>query len=229
MVFQDPMTSLNPNLAVKTQLVEALRVHQKISKREARAQALEMLRKVGIPDPERRIDEYPHELSGGMRQRVMIAMALITKPDIIIADEPTTALDVTIQAQILDLLRQLKGQGAAILFITHDLGIVGEMADRVAVMYAGRVVECGSVRDVLKKPQHPYTQALLASRPRLDAKDQELAAIEGQPPDLRRLPIGCAFAPRCPHVHEGCLLEFPAERVISASHMMRCVRKEVAA
>ncbi len=203
MIFQEPMTSLNPVYSVGAQIVEAIRIHRKVSRRAARERALKMLDLVGIPSPAERIDAYPHQLSGGMRQRVMIAMALSCEPELLIADEPTTALDVTIQAQILDLLRRLQEElGMSILFITHDLGVVAEFANDVVVMYAGRVVETGSVRSIFADPLHPYTQGLLASVPpmdssRSDGKPRRLPTIDGVVPDLAHLPKGCRFADRC--------------------------------
>jgi oligopeptide transport system ATP-binding protein len=206
MIFQDPMTSLTPHLKVGAQIAESVIHHQGATPQLARARALELLRQVQVTDAERRLDQYPHELSGGMRQRVMIAIALACDPAVLIADEPTTALDVTIQAQILALLAELKrSRGMAMALITHDLGVVAGVADRVAVMYGGRIVELGSVNQVLKSPQHPYTRALLASMPRLDVPETaRLAAIAGQPPNPRSLPAGCAFHPRCDIATEIC-------------------------
>lgn len=204
MIFQDPMTSLNPYLRVSVQVGEVLRLHEGLSKAEARVRTIELLEDVGIPDPSRRVDAYPHELSGGMRQRVMIAMALACRPELLLADEPTTALDVTVQAQILDLIGGLcRERGTAVVLVTHDLGVVAGVADRVAVMYAGRIVEQGPVERIFASPRHPYTQALLRSLPRLDRKST-LTAIPGMPPDLSQLPEGCAFAPRCPEAHGRC-------------------------
>jgi oligopeptide/dipeptide ABC transporter ATP-binding protein len=206
MIFQDPMTSLNPVYRVGDQIVEMIRAHRKVSKREALASTVELLRSVGIPNPERRVRDYPHEFSGGMRQRAMIAMALALDPDVLIADEPTTALDVTVQAQILRLLDRLnRERGLAIVLITHDLGVVAELADRVAVMYAGQLVEDGSLDAVFYDPQHPYTWGLLGSLARLDQPTPgRLAQIGGQPPSLLNPPHGCRFAPRCPHVFDRC-------------------------
>jgi len=211
MIFQDPMTSLTPHLKVGEQIAESVIHHQGVTPQIARARALDLLRQVQVTDAERRLDQYPHELSGGMRQRVMIAIALACDPAVLIADEPTTALDVTIQAQILALLAELKrSRGMAMALITHDLGVVAGVADRVAVMYGGRIVELGSVNQVLKSPQHPYTRALLASMPRLDAPDTaRLQAISGQPPNPRRLPSGCAFHPRCDIATEICSTQCP--------------------
>jgi len=199
MIFQDPLSSLHPYYSISRQLVEAVRVHQKVSKADARKQCISMLDRVGIPSAEKRIDDFPHQLSGGMRQRVMIAMALLNSPDLLIADEPTTALDVTVQAQIIDLLKSIQQEfNTAIIIITHDLGVVADTADDVAVMYAGRVVEYGSVEGVYRRPQMPYTLGLLASVPRIDrARVTRLDPIPGTPPSLIALPSGCAFRPRC--------------------------------
>ena len=208
MIFQDPMTSLNPFLTVSRQITEVLTLHEGLSMDKARRRGIEMLERVGIPDPAARFDQYPHQFSGGMRQRVMIAIALACKPDLLLADEPTTALDVTIQAQILDLMRDLaKEEGAAVILVTHDLGVVAGIADDVAVMYGGRIVEKAPVVPLFQNPGHPYTQGLLASVPRLDSR-KRLTPISGQPPDLTQLPPGCAFAPRC-HVAEARCSEQP--------------------
>jgi len=211
MIFQEPMTSLNPVLSIGRQLTEGLEIHLRMAPVEARRRAVELLGMVGIPDPERRLAQYPHQFSGGMRQRMMIAMALACNPSLILADEPTTALDVTIQAQILELMRDLSRRfGVAMLIITHNLGVVARYADRVNVMYAGRIVERGTAREIYANPRHPYTRGLLRSVPRLDEpRRARLDPIEGQPPDLTRLPHGCAFAPRCAFRVERCLAERP--------------------
>ncbi len=224
MIFQDPMTSLNPFLRVCRQLTEVLEVHLGMSVADARAASITMLEKVGIPDPAHRIDSYPHELSGGMRQRVMIAMALLCDPSILIADEPTTALDVTIQAQILDLMRELVGaMDTAMILVSHDLGVVAGMADRVVVMYAGKMMEEGPTERIFERPSHPYTLGLLRSIPRLDDTPQErLHSIEGLPPDPANLPPGCPFAPRCPFRMDVCLEEFPVPREVEPGHRIRC-------
>ncbi|GAS96660.1 oligopeptide/dipeptide ABC transporter ATPase [Mycolicibacterium canariasense] len=214
MIFQDPMTSLNPVYRVGDQLIEMIRAHRDVSKAEARDRAIELLRSVGIPNPERRVRDYPHEFSGGMRQRVMIAMALSLDPDVLIADEPTTALDVTVQAQILRLLARLNEERSlAVVLITHDLGVVAEVADRVAVMYAGQIVEEATLDELFYDPQHPYTWGLLGSLPRLDQPNPErLAQIAGAPPSLTDIPGGCRFAPRCPHAFDKCAEPPPLHR-----------------
>ncbi|MFJ3308150.1 ABC transporter ATP-binding protein [Streptomyces sp. NPDC086549] len=201
MIFQDPLSAMHPYYKVGTQIVEAYRVHHKVSKKVARTRAIEMLDRVGIPEPAKRIDGYPHEFSGGMRQRAMIAMALVNNPELLIADEPTTALDVTVQAQILDLIRDLQKEfGSAVIMITHDLGVVAEIADDVLVMYGGRCVERGPVGEIFDKPQHPYTWGLLGSMPRIDRDTADrLTPVKGQPPSLINVPSGCAFHPRCPY------------------------------
>jgi peptide/nickel transport system ATP-binding protein len=232
MIFQEPMTSLNPVLTVSRQITETLILHQGLTARAAAARAIEMLRLVRIPEPERRARQYPHELSGGMRQRVMIAMALACHPKLLIADEPTTALDVTIQAQILDLMRELKSEiGAAIILITHDLGVVAEMAQRVVVMYAGRKVEEAPVGDLFRRPQHPYTLGLLASVPRLGAtlgraEPPRLAEIPGTVPSLRDPIVGCAFAPRCAYATERCSRKAPPLEAKTAAHLAACFESE---
>lgn len=225
MIFQDPMTSLNPFLQVSTQLTEVLYAHgAKLSKADARRIAIEALESVGIPDAENRIDQYPHQFSGGMRQRVMIAMSLIAKPKLLIADEPTTALDVTIQAQILKVLNDLrKKTELSIILITHDLGIVAGMADMICVMYAGKVVEKGTADEIFYKSSHPYTIGLLGSTPRLDQKEGRLQAIPGLPPDLSKLPNGCPFAARCPKVMDSCREDRPLPlRQYSPTHQSLC-------
>jgi peptide/nickel transport system ATP-binding protein len=224
MIFQEPMTSLNPSYTIGEQIVETLTRHRGLSRGEARTRAIEMLRRVKIPSPERRVDDYPHKLSGGMRQRAMIAIALACDPDLLIADEPTTALDVTIQAQILDLLRELKSRSSlsAIILITHDLGVVADICDEVAVMYAGEVVERAGVDALFKRPEHPYTVGLLGSMPRLDRKVEHLATIEGTVPSMTTLPPGCRFAPRCPFADERCHNERPPIVAIAPDHWSRC-------
>lgn len=224
MIFQDPMTSLNPFLRISTQMVETLRLHNKeLSKKEALARAVEMLHLVGIPNPEKRVRDYPHQFSGGMRQRVMIAMALACNPSLLIADEPTTALDVTIQAQILDLLRSLRKElGMAILLITHDLGVVAEMASRVLVMYAGRIVEEADVYQIFKAPSHPYTMGLLASIPRLSDRPERLHQITGTVPNLLALPQGCRFAPRCAYARGKCFEQEPGLVPTPAGRRVAC-------
>ena len=225
MIFQEPMTSLNPSFTIGNQIVEAIRQHQDISAAEARTKAIEMLRLVRIPSPEKRMDEYPHKLSGGQRQRVMIAMALSCGPNLLIADEPTTALDVTIQAQILDLMRGLRRDtGTSIILITHDLGVVAEMADDVAVMYAGQIVERAPVSSLFARPEHPYTVGLLGSIPKLDHRRERLPSIEGRVPDMAHPPQGCRFAARCPFVEPACRESVPELIEVAPDHLSRCRR-----
>jgi peptide/nickel transport system ATP-binding protein len=225
MIFQDPMTSLNPVHTIGRQLVEAIQLHRDVTRKAGRARALELLKAVGIPRAERRIDDYPHQFSGGMRQRVMIAMALINDPDLLIADEPTTALDVTTQAQILELMNRLQREfGSAIIIITHDLGVVAETADDVVVMYAARVVENAPVENLFNRPHMPYTWGLLGSLPRLDTDTERLTQIPGQPPSLLNPPRGCRFNPRCPYVMNICREQEPELRPISndPAHLQAC-------
>jgi len=223
MIFQEPMTALNPVYTCGDQIAEAVRLHEKVEPKAAFDRAIEVLRLVGISDPKRRAKQYPHELSGGMRQRVMIAMALSTNPELLIADEPTTALDVTIQAQILTLMRNLKGEfGSAILLITHDLGVVAEMCDSVAVMYAGQIVEQATTMELFTNPKHPYTQGLLASIPRLGKKQDRLHVITGSVPNPLALPPGCAFRPRCPVKAPRSESEIPPLKAVGADHLVAC-------
>ena len=223
MIFQEPMTSLNPAFTIGNQLIEGIRCHSKLDHAAARAHAIEMLRRVRIPSPERRIDEYPHKLSGGMRQRVMIAMALSSQPALLIADEPTTALDVTIQAQVLELMRTLREEtGTAIMLITHDLGVIAELADDVVVMYSGRIVERASVARLFEQPQHPYTIGLLGSIPKLHLEQNRLAAIEGQVPTPMSGLQGCRFAPRCPFAEEQCRKQQPPLVDLGDGHEAAC-------
>ena len=223
MIFQEPMTALNPVFTVGEQVIEAAVLHQGLSKAEAWNKAVEMFRLVGIPSPEQRVGEYPHQMSGGMKQRVMIAMALICRPRLLIADEPTTALDVTIQAQILDLLGDLQRElGMSVILITHDLGVVAETAHRVAVMYAGRIIEYADVKTIFENPQHPYTRGLFRSLPVMGARKDRLEVISGSVPDLVHLPAGCHFAPRCPDVMDRCLKEDPELVTLSGEHQCAC-------
>jgi oligopeptide transport system ATP-binding protein len=223
MIFQDPMTSLNPFLRISTQMVETIRLHQGLDKMQAKDKAIDMLRMVGIPNPAKRVDDYPHQFSGGMRQRVMIAMALSCNPEVLIADEPSTALDVTIQAQILEIIKDLSVQlGTAVILITHDLGVVAGMCDNICVMYAGRIVEKATVDELYQDPKHPYTQGLIKSVPRLDKPGkQRLYSIEGQPPNLIDLPDVCTFHPRCEYAMDICRQKYPPEFAIDG-RSVRC-------
>ncbi|EPY14066.1 MULTISPECIES: ABC transporter ATP-binding protein [Paenibacillus] len=224
MIFQDPMTSLNPTMTIGRQITEVLMKHQQMTASQAKARAIEMLSMVGIPNPASRFQQYPHEFSGGMRQRAMIAIALACKPSLLIADEPTTALDVTIQAQILRVMKQLQQEmGTSIILITHDLGIVADLCDRVIVMYAGKIVETGTKWDIFKNPQHPYTKGLLRSLPRLDQKkDEPLIPIYGTPPDLIKPPAGCGFCARCNEAMEVCMSYDPEATKVGDSHQAKC-------
>jgi len=223
MIFQDPMTALNPTITIGEQIMEGIRQHENVSKEQAKQAAIEMLTLVGIPNPELRLKQYPHQFSGGMRQRIVIAMALVCQPDVLIADEPTTALDVTIQAQILELFRDVqKKTGVSIILITHDLGVVAQVADRIAVMYAGRIVEMGNRKEIFYYQQHPYTKGLLQSVPRLDSANAELVPIPGTPPDLFSPPVGCAFAARCPFAMEVCDRIYPFQTQLSVQHHVDC-------
>jgi peptide/nickel transport system ATP-binding protein len=225
MLFQEPMTSLNPAVSIGDQISEAILRHEQASLAEAKERTIELLRRVRIPSPERRFDDYPHKLSGGMRQRAMIAMALSCSPDLLIADEPTTALDVTIQAQILDLLAELRAEsGMAIMLITHDLGVIAEMADEVLVMYAGRVIERAPAAALFANPEHPYTIGLMGSIPRLDQAQERLAAIEGQVPNLTQLPQGCRFRARCPFAVAACAEADPPLIEVTPGHHAACIR-----
>ncbi|QDP41226.1 ABC transporter ATP-binding protein [Radiobacillus deserti] len=227
MIFQDPMTSLNPVLTVEKQMVETIRTHEPLNKSQAVERAVELLELVGIPEPKNRLKQYPHEFSGGMRQRVMIAMALACNPKVLIADEPTTALDVTIQAQILELLNRLQKElGMAIIMITHDLGVVAEVCDRVLVMYGGKPVEYTSTKELFSDPKHPYTWGLLSSIPRITNKKAKLETIDGVPPDLANLPQGCSFAPRCKYVTDACLTRDPVLKEYEPNHGVKCLLYE---
>ncbi len=223
MVFQDALTALNPVFPVGWQIGEMFRKHQGMSKKDARERAIELMERVRIPSARERVNSYPHEFSGGMRQRVMIAMALALDPDVLIADEPTTALDVTVQAQIMELRSDLQAEpGMGLILITHDLGVVAEVADRVAVMYAGRIVETGEIGDIYAKPAHPYTRGLMHSIPRADQKGRKLDPIKGSPPDLLHIPSGCAFHPRCPYAQDRCREELPPPYAVDARRISRC-------
>ena len=223
MIFQDPMTSLNPVFNIGNQVGETLRIHQGLGGKTLAQRVIGALRLVRIPAPETRVRDYPHQMSGGMRQRIVGAIASSCQPEVLIADEPTTSLDLTIQAQYLQLLKQLQQEtGVGMIFITHDFGIVADVCDRVAVMYAGRIVEEGDVREIFNNPSHPYTQALLASLPKLDEKVERLYSIEGQPPRLYDLPPGCSFAPRCPFARDVCTEEYPHETSVSPGHRASC-------
>jgi peptide/nickel transport system ATP-binding protein/oligopeptide transport system ATP-binding protein len=223
MIFQEPMTSLNPVYTIGNQIMEAITLHQHLRKKEAKKKAIEMLHAVGIPNPEQRVDEYPHQLSGGMRQRAMIAMALSCNPSLLIADEPTTALDVTIQAQVLDLMNGLRTDfDTAIMFITHDLGVIADMADDVVVMYLGKIVEGSDVRSVFHDPKHPYTQGLMNSIPSLATQKERLVPIKGVVPDPFEVPVGCGFEPRCPHAMEICKTQIPPLKEVASRHWAAC-------
>ena len=227
MIFQEPMTSLNPVFTIGSQISEAVELHQKVRGKEARNRTVEMLKLVGIPDPEARVNEYPHQLSGGMRQRAIIAMALSCNPDLLIADEPTTALDVTIQAQIMELLARLQEEmNMSILLITHDLGVVAGSTERMAVMYAGRIVEEGTTASVFDSPSHPYTKGLIRSVPRLDVRGERLSIIEGTVPDAADLPEGCPFNPRCPLADDECTASLPELERIDDHHLVRCFKRD---
>ena len=226
-ILQDPMTSLNPVFSIGEQVKEAIRIHQDIPRRSVLEKALDVLRKVRIPAAEARVRDYPHQMSGGMRQRVVGAISISCQPLVLIADEPTTSLDVTIQAQYLRLLRDIQQESdLALIFITHDFGVVAKMCDRVAVMYAGKLVEMGDVRDIFNKPSHPYTEALLASVPKMEEDVEKLYSIEGQPPTLHDLPPGCPFAPRCPYVMERCHEEYPPRTQVGEEHFAHCWKLE---
>jgi len=224
MIFQDPMTSLNPTMTIGKQIAESLIIHRGMSKTEAMNEAVKMLELVNIPDADKRAHQYPHEFSGGMRQRAMIAIALACNPKILIADEPTTALDVTIQAQIMDLIADLQEKlGTAVILVTHDLGVVADVADRIQVMYAGQIIEHGTIDEIFKNPQHPYTWALLQSVPRLDTKNKgKLYSLQGTPPDLLKPPIGCSFAARCEYAMQICREEMPEVTTLSENHEVCC-------
>lgn len=223
MILQDPMVSLNPVFTIGDQMAEPVRIHQKLTRQLVWQKVKEMLRLMSIPSPEVRIREYPHQMSGGMRQRVVGGIALSCQPRLLIADEPTTSLDVTIQAQYLRLLKEVQQkENLAMIMVTHDLGIVAKVCDRVAVMYAGKIVECGDVREIFYRPAHPYTKALLGSLPKMEERQEKLYTIEGQPPELHALPQGCSFAPRCPDVQEVCKQEYPPQSIIKDGHCCSC-------
>jgi dipeptide transport system ATP-binding protein len=223
MIFQDPMTALNPTLTIGSQLKEGLQQHRKITSSAAETKAIEMMNLVGIPSPKERLKQYPHQFSGGMRQRIVIAMALICEPELLIADEPTTALDVTIQAQILELFEKIQEvTGVSIILITHDLGVVAKIADRIVVMYAGKIIEVGTKREIFYQPEHPYTKGLLKSVPRLDLQGEKLTPIDGTPPDLFSPPVGCPFTARCPFAMEVCDKVYPASTGLSETHQVDC-------
>ena len=227
MIFQDPMTCLNPVFTIGHQLSEVFRLHQGMNKQQAWQASIEALKMVNIPIPEKRVKDFPHQMSGGMRQRVMIAMALACKPQLLIADEPTTALDVTIQAQVLELMKELKQKyNMAMIMITHDLGIVADVCDEVAVMYAGRIVEKGTLEEIFNHTRHPYTEGLFNSLPNIPSRVEELTPIPGQMPDPTNLPVGCAFAPRCRYATEACRVKQPEQRYISDTHMVACTAYE---
>lgn len=227
MIFQDPMTALNPVFTIGYQMMEPLNIHTDLNKKDARKKAIDLLKQVGLSEPEKTLKKYPHELSGGMRQRVLIAISLACTPSLLIADEPTTALDVTIQAQILDLVEDLKEElNMGVIMVTHDMGVVAEVADRVMVMYAGEVVETGEVQEIFENPKHPYTEGLLASVPNVDAEDDELKSIPGTPPNISEEIKGCRFHPRCPYAMDICKQEEPAYMNISPSHQSKCWLQE---
>lgn len=227
-IFQEPMTALNPTMRVGDLIAEGPRIHHGLDKREARAKAVDLMRQVGIPTPERRAKMWPHQLSGGLRQRVMIATALSTEPSLLLCDEPTTALDVSIQDQILGLLQELRASlGMSVVFVSHDLAVLGELCDRLAIMYAGRIVETGPAEEVFADPQHPYTEALMTSVPSFDAHAEKLQGIDGRPPDPRAFPPGCRFAPRCTYAKEECSSAAHKLRDVSAGHTTACIFPEL--